>query len=269
MNSKKLYEKIILHAKNREDQSFKGEIHHIIPRCMDGDDSPDNLVKLTYKEHYFCHFLLTKIFDKNPYLEKAYMFMSNLEYYGKPISLKHFEELKMRNNKEMSKIRQKTKCLYYMWRHCCTHNILNPTEDEILEGWSTRRGYSDIWKKYYTEQEWLETFKRYIQYWGINPNQTFTDYKHTYDHIRKRQRGIKLSTFWYIANKGDFGKVLTRDTIISTEHWTKHCNYAPVRIKYEKWFDDEDDWVNSVVEYLNYYPIEGLTISIDNQQPNK
>ena len=36
------------------------EKHHIIPRCMGGDDSVENLVVLTAREHYIAHLLLTK-----------------------------------------------------------------------------------------------------------------------------------------------------------------------------------------------------------------
>lgn len=37
------------------------EKHHIIPRSMGGSDNEDNLVKLTAKEHFVCHLLLTKM----------------------------------------------------------------------------------------------------------------------------------------------------------------------------------------------------------------
>lgn len=36
------------------------ENHHIIPKCMGGNDSIDNLVRLTSKEHYIAHMLLYK-----------------------------------------------------------------------------------------------------------------------------------------------------------------------------------------------------------------
>lgn len=35
-----------------------GENHHIIPKCMGGKDTKDNLVRLTAKEHYLAHHLL-------------------------------------------------------------------------------------------------------------------------------------------------------------------------------------------------------------------
>jgi len=37
------------------------ESHHIIPRSLGGDDSKENLVTLTAREHFVCHLLLTKM----------------------------------------------------------------------------------------------------------------------------------------------------------------------------------------------------------------
>lgn len=63
MNYSKLYNQLIENAKfqgrNKEQDYF--EEHHIIPRCIDGGDSLDNLVLLTAREHYVAHWLLTKI----------------------------------------------------------------------------------------------------------------------------------------------------------------------------------------------------------------
>ena len=43
------------------------ERHHIIPRCMNGDDSDDNLIDLYAREHYEAHKLLA---EENPDNEK-------------------------------------------------------------------------------------------------------------------------------------------------------------------------------------------------------
>lgn len=44
------------------------EIHHIIPKSFGGNNTIDNLVKLTAREHYICHLLLVKMTsDKNQY----------------------------------------------------------------------------------------------------------------------------------------------------------------------------------------------------------
>lgn len=54
------YFKIIKHAKLRDTTEYT-EKHHIIPRSLGGDESNDNLVRLTAREHFICHRLLTKM----------------------------------------------------------------------------------------------------------------------------------------------------------------------------------------------------------------
>lgn len=45
-----------------------GEVHHIIPKSEGGDNSQENLVRLSAREHYIAHLLLAKIYkDRNMY----------------------------------------------------------------------------------------------------------------------------------------------------------------------------------------------------------
>jgi hypothetical protein len=37
------------------------ESHHIIPKCLGGSNDSDNLTNVTLREHFICHWLLTKI----------------------------------------------------------------------------------------------------------------------------------------------------------------------------------------------------------------
>lgn len=67
MNYEKVYYSIINHAlrKTLSGQRWKGdgnyyEIHHIVPRCLKGNNSNKNLVLLTAREHFICHWLLFK-----------------------------------------------------------------------------------------------------------------------------------------------------------------------------------------------------------------
>lgn len=40
-----------------------GEFHHIIPKCIGGDESEKNIIKLGYREHYIAHYILAKAFS--------------------------------------------------------------------------------------------------------------------------------------------------------------------------------------------------------------
>lgn len=85
MNYKKIYNSLIDRGKNRILEGYY-ERHHIIPKCMGGDDSKENLVNLTPEEHYLAHQLLVKIYPENNGLIKAAAIMtvnrSNNKMYG-------------------------------------------------------------------------------------------------------------------------------------------------------------------------------------------
>jgi hypothetical protein len=51
------------------------EKHHIIPKSLGGLNNKDNLVKLTAREHFICHWLLTKMVDDKSRVSMAYAFM--------------------------------------------------------------------------------------------------------------------------------------------------------------------------------------------------
>ena len=54
------YFSIISNAQSRTISGYT-EKHHIIPKSLGGSDKKDNLVRLTAREHFICHWLLTKM----------------------------------------------------------------------------------------------------------------------------------------------------------------------------------------------------------------
>lgn len=77
MNYQKIYNQLI---EKRQQILVEGysERHHIIPRCMGGSDSAENLVRLTAREHFIAHVLLVKIY-RNASLMHAANMMSNFK----------------------------------------------------------------------------------------------------------------------------------------------------------------------------------------------
>lgn len=92
------YNSIIQKAKNRTNNFGYIEKHHIIPKSLGGTNDLDNLVKLTAKEHFICHLLLTKITIGNAKLKMIFAFIAmsmtsnNHERYK--VNSKLFESLK-------------------------------------------------------------------------------------------------------------------------------------------------------------------------------
>lgn len=56
----KWYNKIVLNGKNEKLPGH--EHHHILPKSLGGTDDNSNLVYITAREHFVCHWLLTKIY---------------------------------------------------------------------------------------------------------------------------------------------------------------------------------------------------------------
>lgn len=62
MNYQKIYDALISRAGPRlRDDGVYYERHHIVPRCLGGNDSSDNIAYLTAEEHYLAHQLLVKL----------------------------------------------------------------------------------------------------------------------------------------------------------------------------------------------------------------
>lgn len=62
----KYYRAIISRAASisRSKKSEYFEAHHVVPKSLGGTNSKTNLVLLTGREHFLCHFLLTKMFQR-------------------------------------------------------------------------------------------------------------------------------------------------------------------------------------------------------------
>ncbi|MCK9544170.1 MAG: NUMOD3 domain-containing DNA-binding protein [Novosphingobium sp.] len=85
MNYQKIYNDLIENAKSKNRKRLKRdnpkfvyyERHHIVPRCMGGQNDKENLVLLTAREHFVAHKLLVEIYPKNGKLYCAIFKMIN------------------------------------------------------------------------------------------------------------------------------------------------------------------------------------------------
>lgn len=101
MNYRFIYAALI---ESRRQRSTEGvvEKHHVVPRCIGGDDGPDNLVSLTPREHYVAHRLLTKIYPKVVALHYAVWAMAGLRPYAKKKS-REYERIRRTYSEQKSR----------------------------------------------------------------------------------------------------------------------------------------------------------------------
>jgi len=84
---KQWHDNIIARGKNRILTGYK-EKHHIIPKSLGGNNSKDNLVELTAREHFMVHMLLCKFTTGQAKMKMSYAFhamctFKNAERYNK------------------------------------------------------------------------------------------------------------------------------------------------------------------------------------------
>lgn len=81
MNHSRIYNQIIEKAKSRgldRSQFDYCECHHIVPLCLGGADTLDNLVLLTAREHFIVHALLCYVYPHNLKIIAAFAMMNSV-----------------------------------------------------------------------------------------------------------------------------------------------------------------------------------------------
>lgn len=102
MNYLKHYTSLIDRAKQRITEGYT-EAHHIIPKCLGGNDDITNLVNLTAREHYLAHILLAKL--HGGVLWNAVNLMGRLKKY----SNRQYERARIEHSMLLSAQNKRTK----------------------------------------------------------------------------------------------------------------------------------------------------------------
>lgn len=115
MNYQRIYNQIVEKAKleteDRIDRKKRGEYfegHHIIPKCLGGQGNSkqyrhENIVVLTAREHFLCHWLLHEIYPENKELIFAFNMLCNFKNY-KINNSRVFDYIKNEASKQTSKM---------------------------------------------------------------------------------------------------------------------------------------------------------------------
>jgi hypothetical protein len=108
------------------------EVHHIIPRCLGGNNNPENLITLTPRQHFIAHWILWKAY-KTKELTASFFAMCNqnnpYQSRNPKISSRVYETLRLQF---VSNIKQSTIQLWkseeYRIKHAATNNTTKTKE---------------------------------------------------------------------------------------------------------------------------------------------
>lgn len=144
-----LYFKIIKSAlKNYYINDGYFEQHHILPKSLNGSDNKNNIIKLTPRQHFICHYLLTKMFDLTDYRYKKMIIAFNMMISGSSIMNRYinsnlYKKTKLQYANVISELQSGTKNSQFgkIW---ITNPLIKENKsinktDTIPSGWFTGR----------------------------------------------------------------------------------------------------------------------------------
>lgn len=101
MNYKHIYQNLIEKRKVHHPTGYV-EAHHIVPKCIGGNDCAENIVLLTAREHYIAHWLLWKI-HRTPAIAHAFWSMARVgRGQGRNITAAMYERARIAHSSGLS-----------------------------------------------------------------------------------------------------------------------------------------------------------------------
>ena len=100
----KWYYQIIESAKNSNHSCYT-EKHHIIPKSLGGTNNLSNIVSLTARQHFICHWLLTKMTDGIFTTKKEIQKVLLIPEWTLNIIYKNLDALPINNERRSKKIK--------------------------------------------------------------------------------------------------------------------------------------------------------------------
>lgn len=141
MNYLKIHDNIITKAKSEKRSKKSGifELHHIIMKSIGGDDSIENTVLLTPREHFIIHLLLWMINNKSKKYRDPLLFFKNNSVSGETRKKISEANLGKKHSNKSIELMKKKAMLRPRWAHPVTGKLYdagNLTLQLKSLGWS-------------------------------------------------------------------------------------------------------------------------------------
>ena len=214
------------------------EKHHIIPVSMGGTDEPDNIIKLTLREHYIAHLMLLMAYQ-NSSMYFAYLMMSRTRDNSLKINSRTYEKLK-------SKFR------YY--RSERMKGELNPMYGK---GTFAGRSHTDESKQKMSRIRKIICQKENNGYYGKNHN------KNTLDLLKEKSSGDNNKMYGKVVIINDKGtiSVINKSEFIKGFHKTPNSGNNKPKLKLRKKVSIDGTIYNSLKEASEKFGIPSNTVT--------
>jgi hypothetical protein len=99
---KKRYDRLVEHYRTHIPNEIFCEKHHIVPLCLGGIDSIENIILIPARAHFICHYLLHKAYPNHSGLAHAFAMMAvNNPNQNRQFSSRMYEASKMARSRAL------------------------------------------------------------------------------------------------------------------------------------------------------------------------
>ena len=208
------YNNITENAKSRIIDGYT-ERHHIHPRSLGGTDNADNLVNLTAREHFICHWLLTKMHTgeaRGKMINALYLMQGKNQYQDRYINSRVYEILRTEYAQYISKLNKGRK-----------QPLEENTKQKIAQTGRKRSPFTNEWRDKMSKSKQGEKNNRY----GVKISES------TRQKMREKALG-RTQSEETIKKKADAVRGSKREKKLCP-----HCNQMIAVNTYPRWHGDQ------------------------------
>ena len=201
------YTQIINRARNRVCEGYV-ERHHVTPRSLGGTDDSDNIVCLTAREHFICHWLLVKMHTgdaRRKMISALYLMRATNSYQERYINSRVYESLRQEYAEYISNLNS---------------GRVQPPEEKDKQ---VKAPFSEEWRARMAEKKKGENNPRY----GVEVSQETR--RRIGDRIRGRKQTAEEKARRGAANRGK----------VKPKLLCPHCNQMIAVNTYPRWHGDQ------------------------------
>ena len=230
----KLYYAIIKSSQLQKDRGYT-ERHHILPKCLGGDNTKSNIVRLSARKHFICHKLLVKMVSgqaKYKMIEAVAIFSNNskrkLNFNSRDIAL-------IREANALASSKRNKGNQYYKLRA--------PDSDAVRQGKSLKNKNSK-WINNLKEERFTQDHLEYIQQgyqYGRLPfsKEHLTKLRNAPSRAHSEETKKRISA----SHKGkiksaDHKHKISLARLNEPKLTCNHCGKQTTRLNYYKWHDN-------------------------------